>query len=205
LKLKALAPSYPETEMYIQLSGKASDRVEILMSNAPGGLGGTISLAGRPLDSALVILSKKQALETPVASSLTDSAGKYTLSGFQVGSYVLTVEAPVGSGESVTRRTIEVAIADANARQDVDIPLPSPVGGRVTVGGKTPPVKDGAGLVLLFIPKGGGGEGRTITIKPDGTYASELEPGTYSVGLEDRPGHDVEVPTGGNMNLDLAF
>ncbi len=179
--------------------------MNVVLSNAPGGLEGSVTSNNRPVPSALMVLSSPAASETPVASALTDPNGRYHLTGFPAGQYVLSIEAPVGEGDEVTRRSQPVDVTNSSTRLDVVLPLAVPVTGTVRLNGKAPRYTDGNVPALMFMPNGGGGNSRHAKLDENGNFAVQVEPGSYSVGLEDRPGADVQVPPAGVQNLQLAY
>jgi uncharacterized GH25 family protein len=201
VNVKVVAFGYPEFEDKMQAAANAP--LNIQLSNAAGALAGTVTMSGKPLENALMVLSKAGTTEKPLASSVTDAAGHYTLSGFPAGKYQVSVEAE--AGESTTRRTVEVTVTDENSRQDIDMPALVHISGSVRLGGKAPLHADGSPSSILFAPKAGGSDGRTVQLGKDGSYATDIEPGSYSVGIEDRPGQDVEISNQQSQTLNLEF
>ncbi|MGI8907588.1 MAG: MSCRAMM family protein [Candidatus Sumerlaeaceae bacterium] len=200
---KVVAFGYPEHEETLQASSETA--IQLLLSNAPGALAGTITLDRKPVQDALLFLASPGNSESPVASAVSDAAGHYTLQGFPAGKYALTIEAPAGTGEATTRRTIDVDITDIDTKKDIDLPALVRVTGTVRLGGKPPTHEDGSASTILFSPKSGGGEGRTVQLEASGSFNVEIEPGTYNVGLEDQPGQDVEIAPGTPRQINLSF
>ena len=203
VRVKVVAFGYPEYQETVESS--PTNRLDVLLSNAPGALSGAITMTGKPVENALLVLSKSGTTEKPVASSVSDAAGRYALSGFPAGKYLLTIEAPAGTGDNTTRRSVEVTVTDANSKQDVDLPALVQVSGNVQLAGKVPRHSDGSVTTIMFSPKSGGGEGRTVQLTGEGTFATEIEPGSYNVGIEDRPGQDVVIGAQSGQQLNLNF
>jgi len=205
IKVRVIAMGYPEFTQTVPATARNTP-LNIVLSNEPGALQGRITMNNRPVPHALLVLSEPNSTESPLASSVTDDNGNYALSGFPVGTYVLSLEAPLGETDEMTRRSYNVQVDGPQKRHDVELPLPVAVEGQVTLNGKIPAYPDGTMPQLLFMPSGeGGGDARNVAINANGTFTTQLGPGNYKVGLEDRPGIDVTVPPNGARGLKLEF
>jgi hypothetical protein len=89
----------------------------------------------------------------------------------------------VGEGDDVSHKSYEIKADKADNTLDIDFDKLTHVVGVVKLDGQRVKPQDGA-RSLLFMRKSGGGEGRPVNIEEDGSFAADLEPATYSVGLD---------------------
>lgn len=203
IRVKAIATGYPDYEKTVTI--KPSDTLTIEMSNQPATLSGKVTAGNAPVEGALLILAQNNPQHTPVATATTDASGLYHLDGFSVGSFLLSVEAPIGEGDNISRKNVDIEIEDEGATQDVEFAALVAVQGTVKLDGKAPSRDSGEPVTLLFMSATFGGESKMVQTDADGKYSTQLEPGEYTVSLEDQGGRPVTVIEGESQTLDLSF
>lgn len=203
LHARVIANGYPDYDEDVTYSPGQPLKIEL--SNAPGALSGRVTMAGSPVGGALVVLSSQGAGAAPLASGVSDAQGQYKLDGFPAGQYLLSVEAPVGEGENISRKSIPVKVEDESTRQDVDYKALVAVTGTARLGGKVPPPHADAPVSLLFRGSSQGVESKMVPLDAQGAFKVQLEPGTYIVSLEDREGEPIEIKPGKTQQLSLNF
>jgi hypothetical protein len=124
---------------------------------------------------------------------------------FPAGSYSLSVEAPIGEGDNIARKSLPLELPGGDTTKDVEFAKLVAVSGRVTLGGKTPERPGSDAVTLLFRGVGAGAESKMVALDSDGKYQVQLEPGDYQVSLEDGPGKPVTVEAGAAQTVDLSF
>lgn len=199
IKVVATAKGYPQSTDYVTVPAKATTKHDIVLSNETQKVSGVATYNGMPLENVLVVLYKATEGE-PVSNAVTNKAGHYELSKVPPGTYTMSVEAPIGSKDQLAHKSYTLTVGDAAMTQDVRFDRLVLVKGRVIV--KATAVEP-AESTLLFSPKAGQ-ESQTVPIK-DGAFEAEMEPGGYAVGLEDRPGKDIEIPNVETYQLNLEF
>jgi len=201
LKAKVVVAGYPDYEREVVY--RDGDTLEIELNNTPATLTGHVTVSGAAVEGALAILSRSGVDQSPVATGVTDGSGAYKLDGFPVGNYSLSIEAPIGEGENISRKTVAVNIEDENATQDVQFQAPVNVTGTMRLNGKV--IKRDGGEVTLLFQARSGTESKMLKVSPDGTFTGQLEPGDYTVSLEDQGGVPVEIKPGSGQELKLEF
>jgi hypothetical protein len=191
MMLRAEHAEYSPHSQTVKLAGGKT--VEVLLSAERPSLSGTVRFGKNPLPHTLVILYKAGEAEVPVATAMSGGDGQYDLGEQAPGNYVALVEAPVGSGEETSRKSYSVTLEDKPVQLDMTFNRPVQVRGRVQLKeGTVGSVREAK--TLLFTSASGGAASRIVPLSADLSFEAELEPGRYAVGLEDRPGTEVEVP-----------
>ncbi len=199
-----IAAGYPDLERNINFVPGESLNIEL--SAITSTLEGRVTVGGSNLvEGALIILSKAGGDHSPVATAVTDEAGTYKMEGFPASSYALTVEAPIGAGENITRKSLLVSIEEEQVTQDVNFESLVSVQGKVRLNGKLPERGSGESLSVLFSGTGDGMESKMIKVADDGAYSVQLEPGDYTVSLEDREGRPITIKAGAGQTINLDF
>lgn len=183
--LRVSHSSYPEYERPLKV-GQGTE-ANVALSAETARLKGSVTYTGAPVSGALLVAYKADHPDVPVANASSDASGKFEMQGIPAGAYTVTVEAAIGKGDESSHRSYDVKVAPPETNLDVQFVKPTTVKGRVKLPNG---VKASS---LLFTPRGGTGAGGTATIT-NGSYEIQLDPGTYSVGIEDQPGKDHDVP-----------
>lgn len=202
-KLRVEHPKYSPHSEVIPVSESKSSPIKVYLSKAMPSLSGTVTAAGRPLPNTLIVAYKAGEVEKPVASTVSDASGRYDIGEMDPGAYVVSVEAPVGTGDEISGKSYSVLLEDKPTHLDMSFQHPVHVSGRV-VRWLTQPQPTG-NKTLLFSRVEGGSASRVVPLGADWTFETDLEPGTYSVGLEDKPGTDIEVPDKSEVELLLEL
>lgn len=204
LQVRVVVAGYPDYEKIIKF--EADDEVlHLELSNAPAVLSGQVTVAGAPVEGALLVLSTAQNEGTPVATALTDESGAYSMDDFTAGIYTLSVEAPIGDGDNISRKSLSVELDGGEATRNVEFARLVQVTGQVRLDGKAPARAGGEPITVMFRPKLGELGTVMVNLESDGIYTAQMEPGEYEAGLEDRPGVLVTITPGASQKLDLNF
>lgn len=203
MELKAAHPDFPDWVDKVTVPSRGTVEVPVILSSEKATLSGVVRYGGQGMPNALLVLHKAGAGESPVASAVSEADGQYTFEPVPPGNYVLTVEIEPEGSNQTRHKQADVTVTAPESRQDIAFGLLTTVTGSVKVAGLSkPPV----GRSVLFMPLEGGSSAMA-PIKDGGTYETQLEAGTYTVGLDDSPGYEVQVPPPSDKphRLDLSF
>lgn len=204
LQVRVVVAGYPDYEKTVNFTAD-DDVLHIELSNAPASLSGVVTVGGAPVEGALLILSTRESEGTPVATALTGEDGTYTMDDFTAGIYTLSVEAPIGDGDNISRKSLSVELEGGETTRNVEFAGLVQVSGQVRLDGKAPTRAGGEPITLMFRPKISEMGSIMVNLEANGTYSAQMEPGEYEAGLEDRPGVPVTISPGSSQKLDLNF
>lgn len=192
--VSAVLTPYPQADRIIRVQPRSTSTVDLVLSGERGSLVGTITMNGSPVKGALIVLLDTDGAggDRPQAESESGPDGKYQLTQLVPGDYILSVEAPAGQNDRTMRRTCEVKVSDTSSVRDFAFREPVTINGTVTLGGQSAGEKYRSGS-LLIAPKDGG-ETVAPELSNEGTFRAELQPGDYSVILDDRPARQITIP-----------
>lgn len=193
MKLHARHPEYSPHTKIVSATALGKKPVEIALSTDRPTLAGTIKHDSMPLPGALIVLYKAGEAEVPAATAMSNSEGEYDAGAQDPGNYTAMVEAPVGSSDAITRKSYSVVLEDKPVRLDMTFARPVHVTGRV-IWQKKPQPPPNANKMLLFTRIAGGNTSVLVPLQGEAQFEATLEPGLYSVGLEDSPGTEVKIP-----------
>ncbi|WP_285103387.1 carboxypeptidase regulatory-like domain-containing protein [Promicromonospora sp. MEB111] len=167
----------------------------------PGAIGGTVTDdAGEPVAGATVTVTGPDGPVTLV----TDDVGGYFVGDLPPGDYTITLTVPDGYTADVTERSVTVTSAGEDLLQEdfalVDEsvePQELPVGGTVTHT-EGAPVPD----TTVTVTDAGGARAGTATTDADGTWTTELPPGTYTAVVH--PGQGYVVDGEGSVTFEVV-
>lgn len=192
--LTARHSAHTDKAQVLTIPASGDMTVDITMGQSVGSLGGQVTVDGKPLRDATIIVYPNADMGPWIGSAVTDEDGRYHIENVPEGARLLIVEALWGNDKDALRQRQTVLVQGENTVADVAFR------GLVRVAGRLH--RDSADeygdrmLIMYFTARAAQGDVRIVPVDVDGQFEVLLEPGSYTVGLQDGPGIPLDVPEG---------
>ncbi|MGI8907376.1 MAG: carboxypeptidase regulatory-like domain-containing protein [Candidatus Sumerlaeaceae bacterium] len=188
--------NYSDQAQIVQLPASGKLTVNFKMNKSVTLLSGQVRLDGKPLADATIVVYPSEDMARWIGSAVTDEKGHYSIEGVPEGSRLLIAEALWGTDAKGLRKRQNVLVRGRSSTANVDFRALVRVAGRVQI--NSAEANPTAKHMLYFTSQNTFGDVRRVVLGPEGNYEVFLEPGPYTVGLQDGPGLHLDVPEGGN-------
>jgi hypothetical protein len=187
---------YSDRATYVSVPTSGDKNLDVKMGHGKATLTGTVTLDGKPLPDAAIYIYRAANRNEYAESAVTSADGRYTVEGIPEGNQVLQVQALWGSEQVELRHSEELRIKGHKAVANVNF------AGLVHLKGhlRSDPNEEGPNphTMLWFAKRASaddlGQSFRSVAVDAEGNYQIYLEPGAYTVGLQEGSGAPLDVP-----------